>query len=170
MTKNEIIDISKLRREKYSKCLTFEIYSDLFCKSVICQIFFNKIDVETYEITDQLLSSVNHIISFITNKKILIGKLCFQHYEKCISYTDYMTPKDLLTKYNNDYSKANKELFGIYNEDEAFNSIGLNSIDFLEQNNEGFMDIWTILNFSVPWENEHGMKINFKNQVFKRAE
>lgn len=170
MTKNEIIDISKLEKEEYLKLLIFELVSDLFGKSVIYQIFFDETDGDTYEITDQILSSVNQIISFNTDKKTWIKTVCFEHYEKCISYTDYMTPEELLKKHNNDYSKANKELFGIYNQQEAYNSIKLNSIDFLEQMNEGVVDVWTIMNFSVPWEREHGMRIEFKNEIFVRVE
>lgn len=170
MTKNEIIDIAKLKKEEYLKCLIFEVRSNLFGELVSCQIFFDKTEGDTYELTEQILSSINHILDFGTDKKEWLEKICFEHYQKCISYTDYMTPEELLKKHNNDYSKANMELFGIYDSLNAFKRTKLNSIDFLEQENDGVVDIWTIINFSVPWENEHGMRINFKNEIFEEVE
>lgn len=170
MTKNEIIEISKLKKEEYLKCLIFEVHSNLFEELVTYQIFFDETEGDSYELTEQILSSVNCVLGFDFDKKEWLENLCFEHYGKCISYTDYMTPDELLIKHNNDYSKANMEFFGIYNSQDAHKNIKLNSIDVLEQNNDGTVDIWTIMNFSVPWENEHGMRINFKNEAFAEVE
>ncbi|WP_303317119.1 hypothetical protein Q4Q34_02505 [Flavivirga abyssicola] len=170
MTKSEIIKNAELITGDYIKYLKFKKYNSTFKTNIIYQIMFAKYNEEGYELTEEIFQSLNFFLNFDREKIEWIKKLSFEHYESCITHTDYGTPIELLEKHNNDYKNANKDLFKIYNPDESFEKSNLEFVDIIEQENDNRIDICLILNFSVPWESEHGMKIGFNNTEFIEVE
>jgi len=170
MDKSEIQEIGKLIKQEYVKYLEFEKTNSLFNQEIKYQIFFEDYQSDEYELTDKILASLNYFLSMDKEKLEWIKELCFKHYEMCISVTDYGIEEELLVKHNNDYGKANKELFNIHTKEEAIEKAKINTVDILEQENDGNTNIYLIINFIVPWENEHGMKFHFLNNKFVEVE
>ncbi len=170
MNKAEIIENGELITADYLKYLKIEKYNSTFKTKITYQIIFAKYNKKGYTLTDEILQSLDFFLNFDVEKIEWIKKLCFEHYETCITHTDYGTPEELLKKHNNDYKNANKDLFKIYNPLESFEKSSLEFVDIIEQENDNKIDICLILNFSVPWESEHGMRICFNNTEFVEVE
>lgn len=170
MNKEEVIEIGELVKQEYLKYLKFYKSNSLFNQEIKYQIFFEDYQSEGFELTNKIMASLNYILQFDKDKLEWIKGLSFKHYEMCISVTDYGIDQEILEKHNNDFGKANKELFKVYSEEEAIKNAKIDSVDILEQENEGVINIYLTINFKVPWENEHGMRFHFKNNEFVEVE
>jgi len=170
MKKEKVIELAELIKGDYIKYLKFQEFNLTFKTDILYQIIFEDYKSDDYELTDKIMTSLNYFLDFDEKKIKWIKELSFKHYETCITHTDYGTPQELLEKYNNNYKKANKDLFKIYNEDECFEKAKIESVDILEQENDNIINICLIINFSVPWESEHGMKFVFNNNEFIEVE
>ena len=170
MNKEEVAVIGELVKQEYLKYLKFEQSNSLFNQNIKYQIFFEDYQSDGYELTDKIMAALNYFIQFDEENLKWIKELCFKHYEMCIAVIDYGIDEELLEKYNNDFGIANKELFNIYTPEEAIKKAKIDSVDILEQENDGEVNMYTIINFKVPWENEHGMKFHFLNNEFVEVE
>lgn len=170
MNKKEIIEIGKLIKHEHSKHLEFKKHNVLFNQEVNYQIFFEDYKSEGFELSDQIMSSIHAFLQFDQEQLNLITEACFKHFEMCIAVTDYGIDEEILEKYNDDFGKANKELFNIYTPEAAMEKAVLDCVDFLEQDNEGTMNIYLSLYFKVPWEHEHGMRMHFQNNKLTEVE
>ncbi len=170
MNKEEIIATAELVQGDYVKYLKFVQGNALFGQEVFYQIFFEDYRSKGYELTDKIMATLNYFAQFDEEKLEWMKGLCFQHYKTCIAITDYGIEYALLEKHNNDFAEANKEQFQIYTAEEAMAKARIESVDVLEQEIEGTIEISLIINFAVPWEDEHGMKFNFYKNEFVDVE
>ena len=101
---------------------------------------------------------VNELLNFPVNNKTWLKREIYNHYLACISNMDYshgLHGDDLFFK--------NQQHFKIFTEDDAYEKIKLKMIWF-DVSYIGFR--YFNLEYSCPWEKEHGIKIGIMNGEF----
>ena len=171
MTKEELLKNGSLIKESYSKHFKYVQFNPLFQRELTYQIFFDDYQSEAFELTDEIVDTLNFILSFDESDLNWMKSLCFKHFEECAANTSYGGRTIAVSeKHNNDCLAANKEVFGIYNEDQAFNAATLTYVTIQENIEGDKINTQFSLDFEVPWEEEHGMRFLFHNKVFEEVE
>lgn len=117
MTKEEVLNIGSYQKEPYSKYLTFNQFNTLFQRELTYQISFDDYKSEGFEITDEIMDTLNFMLSFDESDIKWMKPLFFKHFEECAANTTYGgLTSAIIEKHNQDYLAANKEVFGIYNQ------------------------------------------------------
>lgn len=197
MTKEEILKISnvianenqKLEFQEYFRILEnndlvhqyerntlrfeFSKKHDFFQKEIKYLIHFEDDKESPYELTNEIIDSLNLFVEMDKRFWHFLGEKAFGRYNECMKDWDdieYFENNLLLLKHNGDVEAANREFFN-FTPKNILEKIGIPNVEILEQNNgHGIISVYLMIFFEAPWDEEHGLKIEFRNSVFHYVE
>ena len=159
------------QKEPYSKYLTFNQFNTLFQRELTYQIFFDDYESDGFELTSEIIDTLNFMLYFDESDIKLMKPLLLKHFEECAANTTYGGQTSaIIEKHKQDYLAANKEVFGIYNEDQAWEAATLKFVTIDESVVGEQIHTNLSLGFDIPWDIEHGISLLFHNKVFSGVE
>ncbi|MGL4584557.1 MAG: DUF6985 domain-containing protein [Flavobacterium sp.] len=108
------------------------------------------------EITEDMTKALNDVLSLSTNQIVEIKNLLFWYFNLCCETTSYGFDIDITKEETK--ADANKRYFDVKNEEDTWIKSKLELITILEDEGRAAM-----LNFDVPWDDEHGCEIKLVN-------
>ena len=166
--------------DKIRKCLKIEyedddsvesigqIYLPEFDSEVVFVIEFNKKINPELLIDSRMVKAIDNLFEQLNQKWVY--ELANKHFNDITNSTTYgrMT-HELSKKHNGNVAEANRELFNIFDVKDVKNSMKLIQIN-ISQDQTNEKDIYSSIRFEIPWDFEHGLVYEFKNNKFQGIE
>lgn len=161
MTREEIIKLGKFISNDQK--LELELYLPFFEQKVKVIVF----DIPNSEAEPKInlaTDIINDLLTFPEQNKVWLKQQIWNHYQAYMTNTSY----GLVSQegFSNE-EEANKAYFQIFNEEDAYNRVNLDTI-FCDVNHTDVK--FFTLDYNCPWEDEHGINIEVVNGEFQYLE
>ncbi len=142
------------------------LYLDLFGDECLIQLFSQFPMASSAEIPDQLMQSILDIKSKNATFKKIISEKALHHFEMNIGAGEYRIEQKYAQQYPTDRLEATRAHFNIFDSSHAFDTLMIQYVVLSLKGTKDTADVFITLDFDVPWEEEHGCKMLFKNGEF----
>lgn len=134
------------------------IYSKLFDKEVTLSVYHDQRQ-NNEDVSIRIDESINAFLRIDTSNLQVIKSEIWKHYNTCMVNIGYgCVPDELIKEHGN--TKANQIHFGCFDEECTYKKAKLTEVYFHDFESE---NSYCSVFFEIPWEDEHGFAVHFKD-------